>query len=214
MNTKSNVRYLIKQYQDANLIDDIDLESDEFISSFASWLSNMKTTGLCYTNFLDSLGFSFNNRKSAEIGKCKYDAVTEPYETRIFTNTPQEFSHIDCDRIIRGELTVCDSMPFLMNEDRFIKIPNNIISTYMTQNSYFDSYVYGLDELHNSGDYNIIVGAFGDLNDFDRKRKLKMLKDFKKLLNDDVLESYNTSHGYYYYAVGTDPKAKNRIRNK
>ena len=198
------IDYLVEQFIKAKGIKNPDMGSSEFIKDFVDYVADMKIKSKAYISFLYYLGFDFTEENTAEVGKGKDDTVVEPYDTNIITVDPEYmFSDIDLKRIIKGEMVVHESEPFLYNDYGFTRLPF-YIKNYMTQNPYTQSEIKDFDDLHNSDNANIIVGVYGDVHDSDIKQKIRMLKMLKYKLDSNIIEDYGTYEDTYFYALGSD----------
>ncbi len=209
---------LIEQFRLATGSKTTDVKSEQFISEFSAWIKSRQKMGNEYTYFLDYMGFRFADADCAEVGKGEYDSVVKPFETTIITPaTP--IKKVNPDRIIKGNMRVYESVPVLVRHNKggnqLDQIPNDIIRTYMTQNPFSQSSISGWENLHNSGDNNIILGIFGSIHDKDIETRIKQLESLRdKLTCGDYKEDYSTSDDSYFYAIGSDRMVKKLYKVK
>lgn len=209
---------LIEQFKSSTGLKNIDIKSEQFIDEFTQWLKNRQLMGKEYAYFLDYMGFRFADSDCAEVGKGEYDSVVKPFDTVLITSaTP--IKKVNPNRIITGNMRVYESVPVLVRHNKggnqLDLIPSDIIHTYMTQNPYGQSLISGWENLHNSGNNNIILGIFGSIHDKDiesRIKQLELLRD--KLTCGDYKEDYSTSGDSYYYAIGSDREIKKLYKVK
>lgn len=203
---------LIEQFRLATGSKNVDSKSAQFINEFSDWIKSCQSMGEEYTYFLDYMGFRFADADCAEVGKGDYDSVVKPFETTIITSaTP--IKKVNSDRIIKGNMRVYESVPVLVRDykggNQLEQIPSDIIRTYMTQNPFTSSSFLGWENLHNSGENNIILGIYGSIYDKDIEARIKQLNSLKdKLTCGDYKEDYSVFNGSYFYAIGSDRRVK------
>jgi len=169
---------------------------EQFMNEFTAWIKSRQSMGKEYTYFLDYMGLRFADADCVEIGKGKYDSVVKPFNTTIITPaTP--IKKVNPDRIIKGNMRVYESVPMLVRHNdgrnQLEPIPSDIIQTYMTQNPFGPSSILGWENLHNSGEHNIILGIYGSIYDKDIKTRIKQLETLRdKLIYGDYKEDYST----------------------
>ena len=206
--------YLFEQFILANGYKKIDLSSKAFLEEFSAWLKKQQENGIKYASFLNYMGFNFDERECAEIGKGDYDSIVKPFNTSIITNV-EPTPIVNPNRIINGNMRVYKSSPFLIGHNNFNnqidQIPNDVITTYMTQNITNLSSIYGWEDLHNSGKYNIILGAFGTSKSKEEEYK-KMIEIFKDKLNGNFIEESCKieADDLFMYAIGSDRLLKTK----
>ena len=205
---------LIEQYKQATGSKNADINSKEF----SEWVKERELTGIKYTLFLEYLKVRFKDNDCCEIGKGEYDSIIKPYDTLMITSaTP--VNEVDPIRVIDGRLSILKGTPILIrhkNNCYFADyIPSDIISTYMTQNPFNDGDVANWEDLHNSGESNIVIGIYGKTYDLDRMDKIRRMMDFQqKLSNYDYNEDYSVLGDDYYFAIGTNSYVRERKPNK
>lgn len=209
----NNMEKIIIQYALATGKNKVIINSRDFILEFGAWLKNYQKIAEEYTKFLNECGFKFGNSFCAEVGKNSYDSVVIPYQTKIITPDSSEFKNMDSDRIIEGNIIINDMTPILIRKDKEnVEIPRLVIDTYMTQNPYTSKDIKGWEKLHNSGEFNIMIGAFGNIQDKDKEDKIAELKNFEdKLTTDDYKIEYETDGDKYFYVVGSKRKILTRF---
>lgn len=198
---------LAKQYIRAKDIrTKADLNDPKFVEDLLFWIRERNEIGNKYTTFLEELGIDFDNDSCAEIGKSTLDTVVGPYSTFLITTTSKPLGNIDRDRVIDGSLEVIDSTPYLNAKNRRLELPSYIFDTYMTQNIYDMKDIESWTDLHNSGKYNIVVGAYGNTEDKDIYPILNKINLFQEKLDTDTIYEY-TMIGDSYLVVAASKKA-------
>lgn len=209
---------LIEQFKAATGVKNIDIHSKQFLSEFSEWIKSRQLMGEKYTIFLDYTGFRFADSNCAEIGKGYFDSVVTPFKTTIITSsklTPL----VSSNRIISGNMRVYQGQPLLISKckqtNKMDVIPNDIIHTFMTQNSYNPGLIRGWDDLHNSGKNDIILGLYGCIYDRDIEKRIKQLEQVReKLVYREYIENYSTDGDNYFYVIGSNSKIKKLYKER
>ena len=200
---------IIKQFQDATNTKFNDEYSRFFADDFMEWFKDRKDLDKQYLEFLNYLGFDFNNYNVAEVGKSGIDSIVKGFDTTIITSYPDSFRDVDKSRIIEGKLKISGGFPYLVgqgeNAGRIVSIPKKIVGTYITHNPYSQSDITGWEMLPNSDENDIIVGVYGKNSDYDKYSKIDNLRKLRDRLNDcrNVTDEYVTESDGYYYVVGS-----------
>lgn len=206
---------LISQFAVANKIKNIDLNSSEFMDEFNDWLRLLNKQGNDYAALLENMNFDFKSSACAEVGKSKYDSVVIPFDTTIITPTCAQFDETKDSNIIIGNMKVYECNPFLVRStsigNYLVKIPDENINMFMTQNPINETYIHNWENLHNSKNANIIVGAYGCVSDFDKEKKLEYLKSLRSKLNGDYCDEYVTNNDTYMCVIGSNNEEKKLI---
>ena len=199
------MREVMEQYLLTMGIKNVNELSDEFLSEFYEWIIEYKKIGDEYLEFLNYLDFNYEDSRCVEFGKGKFDSLVIPFKTKIITKD-KSIKGVNQDRIINGSLKVCYSEPLLIEDNKVDILSNKVfdIHTFITQNPTSVNKILGLEDLHNSGFYNIILGIYGNNNDKNKNDKINLLKKIKERLNDlDYKDEYASFNGNYYYAIGS-----------
>ena len=103
-----------------------------------------------------------------------------------------------------------DNVPMLERPSKpMVEIPEDEVTTFMTQNPFSFSHIRDWENLHNSGRSNIILGVYGSILDKDANSKLRQMDVFKSnLLTDDYVSEYASLGDTYLYAVGSNRNIK------
>lgn len=183
---------LIKQFKQANNIKNVDINSQAFMSEFSEWIILRQKASKNYLALLEYMKLSkFADRDTAEIGKCKYDTIVKPFNTTIITPHVSGLETLENERVINAEFVVMGEKPVLFGANKNGKpISSSSNLTFMTQNPYTPVEIRNWEDLHNSGNYDIIVGVYGSIHDKDIESKLKQIKELEKKLNGSYNESY------------------------
>lgn len=208
---KSNREELIRQFVVAKNIKNVDLNSKSFFEEFSNWLKERKGIGEKYISIISRFGLFKDSFQYAEVGKGLQDSVTLPYNTKLLTPYIDENMISNPNRVINANLSVYknDVFPFISTEEVKIQVvPNNKISTYMTQNPYNNHIIDGWDELHNSGYNNIIVGMYGSEYDKDKQEKKDMLLKLRRKLERNYTELEYVINDEYFCVVGTKQRKR------
>ena len=199
---------LIMQYEEAGN-GKLDVTSKEDMIKFYNWALERYKLGKDFLHLLKFLGIDFDNDKTAEVGKNKYDSIVLPYETRIITNCDNFSSRIDDSRIINADFEVYKERPTLLTNTKkgIMKYPilDDAINTYMFCNPYYIDSVDNLADLHNGGS-NIIVGMYGKKQELDYRAKVRSVANLKNRLNDDFKFVFAENDESYICALASKRK--------
>ena len=184
---------LISQYEKATGIENLDTSSEMFISELFEWINRRTVIGDKYINFLKSIRSDFISRDTAEVGKGKFDTLTTNDDIRLIT------PYLKGENVMRNRFGVFDGIPLLLSDGVTNSFnPIYDISTFMTQNPYTIYDIINWHQLYNYGDYDIIVGMYGNTYDRDREEKIKWLKALKEKLEEPcIMKSENIGDTYY-----------------
>ena len=211
----SYIEHIGKQYQDATGVRTIDFSSEQFLDELKSWISERQEMGKIYIEILKRMGLSgFDSSYCAETNKGLLDTVVGDYSTTIITPYFESFQkNIDEERIVKGYMSIVSGFPILFSDGiRGTEIPG--IDSYMTQNPYSPLFIQDWDKLHRSGRYNIIVGAYGNVNDNDKYQKEKMISELiRKIDTSDIVCDSFEAMGYYYTVVGSERMILKKEKN-
>ncbi len=207
----NNYDNLFTQYKDAFGYRFVDINSKSFQEDFYSFVKERKKQGYRYLDFLYEIRREILERTTAEVGKCEFDSLVEPFNTTIIS--PYDFDELtDKTRLIPASFQVIDEevvLKFLPKDEiQQIVLPRRI-DLLMTENPYNPYSILDWDTLHNSGNYDIAVGIYGSIYDKDIKKKLDLLKSLKeKILLRDYKYDYNVDNDIYYAALVSDRHLK------
>lgn len=206
------LNYLIEQFKQATGTKNIDINSQLFISEFSEWIRSRYNIG---ENYLDLLAYMelyrFSDPDTAEIGKGQYDSIVKPFDTTIITPYSEGLETLDQSRIITSDFGVFDDIPVLIktNEkgiDHVNPITSTFTLTFMTQNPYTPEQIRNWEQLHNSGENNIIVGIYGSIYDKDIEQKINELQVLRDKLYESYKDEYIVRDDTYCYAIGSERK--------
>lgn len=199
------IEYLIEQFKTAVGTNYTDFSSLEFMSEFFEWIKSRQDIGKEYVSFIEYMELPFKDTNSAEIGKTQYDTIVSSFETKIITPVTiglEEILKIEKERIITSDFKVVDNKPILIKpNNKSIEISNDNIKTFITQNPYTPEYISNWEQLHNSGKYSIILGAYGKIYDKDIDKKLNELEALRDKLDEPYKEEFAVMDDNYYYAI-------------
>jgi len=218
MNLNVNNNYLsllISQFKSATGTRYIDEKSEKFIKEFSNWIKISQRVGFGYTDLLWDMDLRFNDESCAEVGKGVYDSVVaKNFLTQIITPYPELLDR-NVSKITSSKFKVQDGIPTLSNfksENKNSQNPLEQIKTYMTQNPYDISCIHNWHQLHNNGNYNIIVGIYGKTYDEDINKKRNILKTIKSKMDGNIIEELSYLGDSYFHVVATENKIKKKVR--
>ena len=205
---KSSNNFLLKQFLDTKDEEPICLD-ENFYQEFYIWLKQMQEISKYYIDFLEEMGFEFKENNCAEISKSFFDTTVKPFDTHLITLYENGLNDIGEKRVIKGNLVVNKGKPIILDyKKKKLCFPSDSYATFMTQNPYEFGDFKKLELLHNSGNYNIIAGVFGFIDDRNKSKKVGELKRLRDSLYGDYNYDFERKDGVYCYALGT----KKRIR--
>lgn len=197
----------------------LNFNSKRFNKELLDWLKERRKIGYKYVDFLNYLGLDITTRETAEIDKGKYDSIVTSYDTSLIT--PYYYGvDIKDDKVLNYVFFPDSKNPALLKIDymgklREITSAPNYINQYITENPYRRTDIFGFEELHNGGNFNIIVGMYGHIHDNDKEKKLKQLKDLReKIIDSDIKIEYDCDRDSYFALVASDRKIKNYVKTK
>lgn len=199
------IKFLIEQYKNARGYKKVNPNSVEFKNDFKNWLKKNKDNGINYASLLFSLGIDFTTKKSVEIDKGNLDSIVLPYDTTIIS--PYIRNDMNRQNVFDNKLVIKGYYPMRKEFDiNFYRL--------MTQNPYSDfetkDYIKWKN-IHEYTDYDIVLGVYGNLYDFDKEDKIRKLEIFKNYLTQEFIESYDIVNDTYYYLIASKPKKKKKI---
>ena len=199
-----NIRYidnLYKQYCDANGIDYYSSNHDYDAKDFIDWIYKNKERAFTYKHFLIASGYD-DFDTSAEIGKGLYDSIVCRFMDVI---SP----YADTLGLPNSRLIVNHGVPYIKNKNG-IFIPH--YSTLLTHNPFDEMSIKSWSDIHNSGNYNISIGMYGNIHDKDYAKKRNILEQIASDIKENVVLIHDTSGDEYYYSLNSMRKNKERER--
>lgn len=210
---------LVEQFKQSTGAKNVDVNSQTFISEFSSWIKSRQAIGEDYLGLLDYMELHrIGEAETAEIGKGKYDTLVSEANTTIIT--PYSKGIIaEPERIITADFSVYDSTPILVrttekNTTQLDPITSSETLTFMTQNPYTVAQIANWEQLHNSGENNIVVGVYGSIYDKDTDRKIKELESLREKLYDSYIEEQCVLGDTYCYAIASKRKYKVKTKTR
>lgn len=197
---------LMQSYMNATGLHDTEVNSSLFLKQFKNWLIKRQNDMNVYISLLKKMNLDFNQASCVEIGKGFLDSIvakrfktsiSSPYSNHITTNV---------------SFLVIDGVPYYSfcygeNETAYLPFAKTR-KIFMTQNPYTKDELNDWYELHNSGNYDIIVGVYGNLLDKDKDEKIEQIINVKnKLTDNEYIEDEIITEDTYTYAVATKRKS-------
>ena len=193
-------RYLLnlyKQYCDAKCVIFNPFDWKNISYDFLEWITINKLMVKEYSDFLQYLGYC-ESKTVAEVGKGKYDSITSKEMVVI---SP----YADTLRLPRKELFVIDGFP-LIEQSKKIVIPQQQL--LLTHNPYEEMRIINWSLIHNLGDYDISIGMFGSIYDEDFSKKIELIEELSKRMNEDHVIDYDTDKDKYFCSLNSKRKIK------
>lgn len=207
---KNNFDYLIEQYKHAKGIKKADIYSKSFSIGFNNWLNQKKVIGNEFLDYLKFLDLDYKNSNCAEVGKGEQDTLVKPFDTKILSLNTNEITGVDKNRFITGNLRIFEGNAYLFLNHELKVITNNVVDTYLIHNPYSFNSISGIEDIHNNGSANVILGVYGSTHDNDLEKKINRLNDIKDKLVGNYISEYETCDGAYYYILAS----KNKVKSK
>ena len=155
----------------------------------------------------------FADCDTAEVGKGRYDTIVKPFNTTIITPHISGLETLGNERIINAELVVMGETPVLFGTNKNGKpISSSSNLTFMTQNPYTPIEIRNWEDLHNSGENDIIVGVYGSIYDKDIESKLKQIQELEEKLNGSYIREGAVVCDTYSYAIASKRKVKTLVK--
>ena len=159
----------------------------------------------------------FADCNTAEVGKGRYDTIVKPFNTTIITPYSEGLIVPNKSRIITSKFIVLNGMPVLykangMNITETKPILSDSTLTFMTQNPYMEANIKNWEQLHNSGESDIIVGVYGSIYDKDIESKLKQIQELEEKLNGSYIGDGAVIGDTYSYAIASKRKVKTLVK--
>ena len=194
---------LLKQFMEARGIRHANVNSEEFVNEFCSWIKENKLVSWKFITLLDYMNGQTYDSFSVEIGKGMYDSLAECTSANIITPYSEGLENKTNGKVIKGELSACGfgHGPAMVTNGKLELIDSNI-NRFITHNPYTQSDIRNWEMLHNSGK-NIAVGVYGSIYDHDINKRLKQMKELKDKLLGEVSEEYGVIDDIYCYALSS-----------
>ncbi len=194
---------LLKQFMEARGIRHANVNSEEFVNEFCSWIKENKLVSWKFITLLDYMNGQTYDSFSVEIGKGMYDSLVECTSTNIITPYSEGLENKTNGKVIKGEFSArgFGHGPAMVTNGKLELIGSNI-NRFITHNPYTQSDIRNWEMLHNSGK-NIVVGVYGSIYDHDINKRLKQMKELKDKLLGEVNEEYGIIDDIYCYALSS-----------
>ena len=197
------IKVLFKQFCDAK---GIIMPSQSIRKAFTDWIVENYKVFLKYQEYLCYLDESIQDRNIMEINKGEYDTLTRTWENAvpisIYGNPKRQF--LLQPKGYRGV------SPLILTEQNELIFPDTHI--FLTHNPYNLADVQDWNKLHNQGEYNILIGMFGQKEDEDMDNKLNTLSHLKDTMTDDCSLDYATDNGNYFAVLKSNYKVKKLVK--
>lgn len=197
---------LVEQFKEAGYRN-FDPTSRACMIVFYRWLKERNELKEDMLELLDFLGVEYNNDKTCELNKTKYDTCTNNLKTRVIT----DIDSIEKEDVIDAKFEVENGNPILVVQGKKgpIKpvIPEEVIDTYISHNPYNMEEFDMLSKLHNNGT-NIIASVYGKNNDKDKKYKIKKITNLKESLNGEYTYKFTGNNDLYLCVVASKRKIR------
>lgn len=194
---------LLKQFMEARGIRHANVNSEEFVNEFCSWIKENKLVSWKFITLLDYMNGQTYDSFSVEIGKGMYDSFAECTSANIITPYSEGLENKTNGKVIKGEFSArgFGHGPAMVTNGKLELIDSNI-NRFITHNPYTQSDIRNWEMLHNSGK-NIVVGVYGSIYDHDINKRLKQMKELKDKLLGVVSEEYGIIDDIYCYALSS-----------
>lgn len=194
---------LFKQYCDARGLD-VNNVINIYSNNFVDWLDKNKALLDDYIDYLNALGFDYIFDDVIEVGKGKYDSLAQ-YGVNLVSPFAETVGKFNSRLVINKDIS-------LIIKENEITIPKEHI--LLTHNPYFESEIFGWNLIHNLGNKNISIGMFGNLDDEDISRKVRLLESLAEQMMDDYSFDYDTSNGNYFCSLNSERYIKRKSLSK
>ena len=200
---KKYIWCLFKQFCEANGLD-ITNTNKIYSDEFADWIMRQKSLLNIYESYLKFLEFDNSVDDILEIGKGQYDSLSQQ-GIRVISPFAETMGKRNSTLYIDREI------PLILHQNGIIIPMEHILMTY---NPYFESDILNWNLIHNRGENNISIGMFGKLTDEDSERKVKVLENISKQMNEDFTFDLDTEDGNYFCSLNSKRTIKRKILNK
>ena len=195
---------LMKQFTKANGLNSIDMNSLEFLNEFKEWVTRQRVVSRDYKDLLNYMQIPLS--KIAEVGKGEFDSLALNNNLLMITPYAEELA-LENDKIINADFMVTTEKPLLIGPDKKEIILDRRINSFMTYNPYEEEDIINWELLVGQG-YPITTGVYGKIYDQDKTTKIKLLKNLKNKILQEVQEEYVTLEDKYFYVIYSTPKIK------
>ncbi len=195
---------LMKQFTKANGLNSIDMNSLEFLNEFKEWVTRQRVVSRDYKDLLNYMQIPLS--KIAEVGKGEFDSLALNNNLLMITPYAEELA-LENDKIINADFMVTVEKPLLIGPDKKEIILDRRINSFMTYNPYEEEDIINWELLVGQG-YPITTGVYGKIYDQDKTTKIKLLKNLKNKILQEVQEEYVTLEDKYFYVIYSTPKIK------
>ena len=164
---------------------------------FLEWLFIYTNNGQVYLSWLKEKRLLEDiSHKFAEVGKGEYDTITINQNTTLISPYIDIQSNSN-NKIINSDFTVFNGIPLIVNGKPFEMVKG--INTFMTQNPYDIDSMINWPGLYNYGNYDIIIGLYGNYFDKDKNSKIRFLKRMReRIISDCEIEEVSKKDTYCY----------------
>ena len=198
------IKALFKQFCDAK---GVIKSSQNLRKAFTDWIVENYEVFLKYQEYLCYLDESIQYRNIMEINKGEYDTLTKTWENvvpiSIYGNPKRQF--------LLEPKGYKEVSPLILTEHNKLIFPDTHI--FLTHNPYNLADVQDWNKLHNQGEYNILIGMFGQKEDEDMHNKLNILSHLKDTMTDDCSLDYAADNGNYFAVLKSNYKAKKLVKS-
>ncbi len=211
MKIDDNMYDLFKQFCNAYGVKNPKLDDKIMIKTFFEWLyEEKKDSDAFYLEQLNLLGVDYKKDTTIEVGKSINDSLVLPYNTQILPKNNVGMEQYG-KRVIIGNLKFHGNLPFIIQKGAHIdhSIPCDHYNTFMTQNPY-SSYELNDWEKLPAGFHDLVVGVYGDINDYDKEAKKEMLFKFMQKINPQYEPELNEIESLDKYASIVTASSKTR----
>ena len=164
----------------------------EIEEEFIVWNVGLLRQGLEYIQYAKENGIDLQNHDAIELNKGGYDSLVSKL------NRVSPFSG-------NTELVIYQGIPMIKSGINIVE--GQVADIYHTHNPYSERYLEGLSELHGYG-HKICFGIFGSIDDKDKDKKFKLVKDYLRNFNENIEYSSDTINGHYHLIVYSKFKQK------
>ena len=199
-------RYLLclfRQYCDARRIN-ISNINNIYSKDFIDWIVENNNLLDKYIIYLHDLGFDYLSSDVLEINKGKYDSLYK-YDVSLISIFGSTMGNTNSIFLINN------GSPLVIKDNGIIALKDRIL---LTHNPYYEDEVINWRFIHNGKNNDISIGMFGKINDENRKRKVNILIQLSRLINDDYSLDYDTIDDNYFCTLNSKRKIKSLIKTR
>ena len=193
---------LFTQFNESTGFKTVDFNDPIYLEEFINWIKMTKGNGNRYQKFIEYLGINIDNFDTTELRKGKYDSIALP-NTKIISPFGSSLGKDDEDIIMfQGE-------PLLVGSKKITR--EQVAGTYMTHNPYSLYYLNSFDYFYETG-INFCIGIYGNIQDRNKFKKIKQLKEYKKRFLPNALEEYEIFNETYFYIIKNKKNTKTKSK--